>query len=241
MAKAVLFDMGGTLWYLPSPPDEREIFRLEGEQVRPLMASWGAEHLDPDEFLRDLWQQIIQGYRNPELREPDVLSLIEQSFAANGVQLTRPQCEEFWQRSYVSSQHFGWTLFPDVIDTLHSLRSHEIRIAIVTNRPHKSAVFRRDLAGYKLAQLVNAVVCSADVGYVKPHSAPFERALEMLDIAPGEAVMVGDTLETDINGAKELGLTTVWKTELSEEALMTYEADYAIRDLSDLLQLGLFV
>lgn len=241
MARAVLFDMGGTLWHFDQPPDEGEVFRRQAEQVQPLMREWGAGELDAAAFLRGLWEQIDQEYRNPELRDPDALALIERAFASQGLAVSRPRCQELWQRSYILARHLGWTLFPDTADTLRALRELDVSTAIVTNRPHTSALFRRDLQDCQLAQLVDAVVCSADVGYVKPHAAPFERALAMLGVAPGEAVMVGDSLESDISGAKALGLTTVWKTELSGDELMTYEADYTIGELGELLTLGLFL
>jgi HAD superfamily hydrolase (TIGR01458 family) len=43
----------------------------------------------------------------------------------------------------------------------------------------------------------------------KPTAAYFESALEELDAAPGEAVMVGDDVEADIGGAKNLGMRGV--------------------------------
>jgi putative hydrolase of the HAD superfamily len=43
----------------------------------------------------------------------------------------------------------------------------------------------------------------------KPHPAIFERALEVLDVAPENALFVGDRLFEDVRGAAELGMTTV--------------------------------
>lgn len=241
MARAVLFDMGGTLWHAPEPPDQEEIDRLGGERVAPLLAEWGLAGVAPASFMRALWNEINAGYRDPELREPDVAAMIDAAFAGHGVTLEPARRDEFWKRTYIPARHFGCTLFPDAADTLRAVRARGVRVGVVTNRPHRAEFFRRDLHDYQLAQLVDAVVCSADVGYFKPHAAPFERALEMLGVAPGEAVMVGDSLESDISGAKVLGLTTVWKTALSDDDLMTYEADYTISELAELLMLGLFM
>ena len=43
-------------------------------------------------------------------------------------------------------------------------------------------------------------------GKTKPHEAIFLRMLELLDVAAGEAAMVGDTLEDDIDGARAVGM-----------------------------------
>jgi HAD superfamily hydrolase (TIGR01458 family) len=59
------------------------------------------------------------------------------------------------------------------------------------------------VAGLEYAAEVRAEI----VG--KPTAAYFESALEELDAAPGEAVMVGDDVEADIGGAKQLGMRGV--------------------------------
>ena len=238
--RAALFDLGGTLWYVAAEPDAEEIYRLQGEQVRLLMERWGASRLDPAVFLRDLWREIEQAYQNPELSDPDLPSLVGQAFADHGVEVTSTQSAEFWDATYISSRHFGWTIYPDTIDTLRDLKSGGVSIGFVTNRSHGASLLQRDLKEYGLAPYVDAVVCSADVGFIKPHPAPFERALQILGVAASETVMVGDSLEADIKGAQAFRMTTVWKTGLSEDAPMTYEADYAISTLTELLQLGLF-
>ena len=239
--RAALFDLGGTLWYVASEPAWEEIYHLQGEAVRrPVMERLGASHIAPAEFLRDLWQEIDQAYQNPELRDPDLPALVGRAFADHGVEVTLTQSAEFWDATYISSRHFGSTLYPDTLDTLRDLKSGGVSIGLVTNRPHGAALLQRDLEEYGLAPYVDAVVCSADVGFIKPHPAPFERALHLLGVEASETVMVGDLLEADIQGANALGITTVWKTSLSEDALMTYEADYTISTLTELLQLGLF-
>ena len=46
-------------------------------------------------------------------------------------------------------------------------------------------------------------------GRVKPHPTIFKAALELLGVAPAEAVMVGDSLEEDIEGARALGMRAI--------------------------------
>ena len=50
---------------------------------------------------------------------------------------------------------------------------------------------------------------SAEVGYRKPSPIIFQKALEQLKVKPQEAVMVGDTLEADVEGARKLGIKTI--------------------------------
>ena len=53
---------------------------------------------------------------------------------------------------------------------------------------------------------VDAVLTSGAHGKTKPHETIFRRMLELLDVAPDEAVMVGDTVEDDIEGARAVGM-----------------------------------
>jgi FMN phosphatase YigB (HAD superfamily) len=48
-----------------------------------------------------------------------------------------------------------------------------------------------------------------DVGWRKPHRAPFDRALSLLDVAPADALFVGDDHRWDIAGALNAGLCPV--------------------------------
>jgi FMN phosphatase YigB (HAD superfamily) len=61
-----------------------------------------------------------------------------------------------------------------------------------------------------LADRLDHVVISEDVGLRKPHRRLFELALEPFDAAPNAALHVGDLAEADAWGAGRLGFRTVW-------------------------------
>ena len=49
------------------------------------------------------------------------------------------------------------------------------------------------------------------MGYSKPHSAPFLRAIELSNVKySSNIVHVGDSFDADIKGAKEIGMRTIW-------------------------------
>jgi FMN phosphatase YigB (HAD superfamily) len=52
----------------------------------------------------------------------------------------------------------------------------------------------------------DAVLTSRVHGKTKPHVGIFRRILELLDVAPEEAAMVGDSLDDDIAGARAVGM-----------------------------------
>ena len=56
---------------------------------------------------------------------------------------------------------------------------------------------------------VDATIGSLGHGKTKPHASIFAALLELLDVAPADAAMVGDTLDADIEGALALGMRAV--------------------------------
>jgi FMN phosphatase YigB (HAD superfamily) len=65
---------------------------------------------------------------------------------------------------------------------LRSLRHQGIKTAIVSNTPWGSSAnaWRAELARHELLDAVDATVFCMDVGWRKPHRAPFDRALSLL-------------------------------------------------------------
>jgi putative hydrolase of the HAD superfamily len=61
-----------------------------------------------------------------------------------------------------------------------------------------------------LAEYFDAVVVSGDLGIAKPDPSIFEHALEQLGVDAADAVMVGDSMSKDVEGALAAGMRAVW-------------------------------
>ena len=53
------------------------------------------------------------------------------------------------------------------------------------------------------------IIISSELGYSKPDPRIFNLMLEKLDVKPDEAIMVGNTISTDIFRGNRIGITTV--------------------------------
>ena len=71
-----------------------------------------------------------------------------------------------------------------------------------------SCLQREKLAASGLADRFDAVVISGDLGVGKPEAAIFRHALDL--VGASEGVMIGDSVERDIEGALNAGLEGVW-------------------------------
>ena len=99
-------------------------------------------------------------------------------------------------------------VFADVADCLQTLRAAGLRLGVITNSDPGHQ--RRKLASVGLADAFDVLVISGELGFGKPSPAIFEHACQALDVAPAEAVHVGDRLDLDALAAVDAGLLGVW-------------------------------
>jgi putative hydrolase of the HAD superfamily len=100
------------------------------------------------------------------------------------------------------------SLDPEAMRVLKTLRDLGVKTAIVSNTPWGSSAAAW-LTRHGLLDQVDATVFCMDVGWRKPHRAPFDRALSLLEVAPADALFVGDDHRWDVIGAQNAGLRPI--------------------------------
>ncbi|MGE0158207.1 MAG: HAD family hydrolase [Gemmatimonadales bacterium] len=98
--------------------------------------------------------------------------------------------------------------FPDAVETVRWLRERGCRLALLTNgadAPQRSKIER-----FGLAPLFDLILIEGELGFGKPDPRVYRRALADLDVAPGEAWMVGDNPEWDVAAPQREGIFGVW-------------------------------
>jgi putative hydrolase of the HAD superfamily len=96
--------------------------------------------------------------------------------------------------------------FADVRPALASARRRGQRLVVVSNW---DVSLDEVLDRLELGHLLDGVVTSAAVGSRKPSTAIFEHALALAQVAPPDAIHVGDSLEEDVAGARAAGIEAV--------------------------------
>ena len=127
-------------------------------------------------------------------------------------------------------------LFDDVQELFTAVRRARVPLALITNG---AADTQRDkLRVLGIEHWFDVVVISGEVGIAKPDASAFGFALTQLAVEGENVWHVGDSLTTDVAGAKAAGLTAVW---LNRSGLLRREGDpepdVEIRSLSDLMAL----
>jgi putative hydrolase of the HAD superfamily len=96
--------------------------------------------------------------------------------------------------------------YDDVRAALRRWRADGLTLVVVSNWD----ISLRDVLGVTgLRDLVDGVVCSADVGRAKPDPAVFHAALDIVGLPPERVVHIGDGLVEDVAGARAAGIEPI--------------------------------
>ena len=125
--------------------------------------------------------------------------------------------------------------YPHITMTLIKLSKMQLKLGVVSDAPGKEAWLR--LCYLNFHHLFDAVVTFDDTGMRKPNPEPFRKVLEMLQIEPGEALMVGDWAERDVLGAAQVGMKTVFARYGNTFGTETSNANYDIDDITQLIDI----
>jgi HAD superfamily hydrolase (TIGR01662 family) len=249
----VFFDLGDTLWHFPNMPEIDIVRRQTMKQIGGLVQdTWGYSMDEADRrFIgRDIRLTIGEETHNAfhgDCVDPNYPEICRRVAREHDMDLTPEQGVELWEAWNLSGIFLNRALFPDVIPTLEELRRRGYRLGCVTNRGYSGPKFVEEVKALGLEPFFETMAVSCEVGFLKPHPAIYQRALEGMAIEPHEAIMVGDNMRADVEGAKALGLMAVWRRphagEPHEAATDESELsgpvapDYTINEIGELLDL----
>jgi putative hydrolase of the HAD superfamily len=194
--RAVLFDVDFTL-VRPGPALGPEGY------VRA-----GGRHgltLDPRRYEAARDAALVELKRHPELEHDDEIwfALTERIVVGmGGVPPGSHACAVEIARGW--ERHENFELYDDTITVLGELRGAGLKIGLVSNSARDVRAFARH---HRLA--IDAGISSFHHGKTKPHASIFRAVLDLLGIEAGEAAMVGDTVEDDVEGARALGMRAI--------------------------------
>lgn len=213
--KAVLFDLGDTLWHFPALPPAMEIRTQTMRRIGGVLSSWGVP-LEGE--LRFLGREIRLGVERADRAayesdcvSPDFNAVVRDIARGMGLDIDYDQGVALWDAWNLGGLTLGRTMFDDAYETLDWLREHGYRIGCVTNRVFGGPRFVEEMRELRLDGYFESTAVSCDLGYMKPHPKIFEHVLTEMKIDAGEAVMVGDSLRADVEASQALGMTAVWR------------------------------
>jgi putative hydrolase of the HAD superfamily len=196
---AVFFDVDFTLIY-PGPT-------FRGEGYHAFCARYGIS-VDPGRFAAAVADAA------PLLDGPDDAAYSADVFVAYTRHIIEQMggsgphldaCAREIYGEWAACRHFE--LYDDVPAALGALVGAGVRIGLISNTQRCLQSFQ---SHFELRGLIAAAISSAEHGYMKPHPSIFSAALARIGARAGEAIMVGDSVRQDVEGALAAGMRAIW-------------------------------
>jgi putative hydrolase of the HAD superfamily len=199
---AVIFDFGDTLLRF----DFDEEVWLDCLRVTLREADLPVEAAEA--VRDDLRRRMAELYGDPdEYAELDWIQAVTEAMLRYGP----PRSPEL-VRAAIAAGDRGWAaarhLHPEAISLLKAIRERGLKVGIVSNTPDPPDLWLDNLAADGVTEHVDAVVLSSQLGRRKPAPEIYRAALDALDVAPENALFVGDRVREDIQGPAALGMHT---------------------------------
>jgi len=198
MIKAVFFDWLNTVAH--PQPDRHELFSQLARQLgvkvvesRLIRAIYAAE----DEVPAGAPAKWVEGQDEvPFIRYHEVL------WGEAGVDVPAETMMKFTREisRRVRSGQVAWAPYDDVLPVLRALEERGLILGLISN------LIMGDVG---IESYLDFVVTAQDVGAPKPEPPVFLAALERAGVDASQAIYVGDQYQTDILGARGVGITPI--------------------------------
>lgn len=236
--KAVLFDLGSTLIEYENH-DWAELGKMGIIAAHPYLREH-FPHLPPVgvfgptfyKYLREILDQRIDD------KEVELYDMVRKIFQRMQIPSSDGIVEKFADIYYepVTRQI---TMIPGAPDVLKMLKDSGKIIGLVSNSIFPERYHLGEMERFGLRKFFDFTIFSSSAGVRKPGKRIFEMALNRADVKAAEAVFVGDRFDADIAGAKNSGITSVWRSRTDRDNPDDIKPDHSIENLMDLLTIVL--
>lgn len=209
----VLFDLGGTLLHYEQPPTH-SFDAINARALRAFLAAaaqHGSKVPNPELAIRAVGRMAaaMEAKAQRTHYASTAESIIREGLEAVNVRVTGKAWDAGLQAYYAAIAEIVKPVAGNAPAVLARLTEQGRSLGLVSNTFWAPALHDADLARFGLLDYLPVRIYSCVAGVVKPHHAIYRQALDRLDVAPPEAVFVGDKLDVDIAGPQEIGMRAV--------------------------------
>ena len=170
------------------------------------------------------WRQLERG----EITRDQISNRFDVLFEELGMQVSTSECEKLY-RQFLSE---GDDVLPGAAEALAALHGN-YRIFAATNSTVAVQIGRLSRTG--LGKYFEQLFISEELGAYKPDPEFFSRAFARIEgFDPERALMVGDSLTSDIRGGSNAGIATCWINPTDRSHPEHICPDYTIGNLAEL-------
>ena len=170
------------------------------------------------------WEQLELGKLT---REEVLVNRFGVLFAQQGISVDAARCAKVYEKN-LSVGHYCLPGAEEAVDRLHK----KYRLFLASNGT--ASVQKGRMTSANLYRFFEKVFVSQEIGHNKPSKAYFDGCFAQIpDFDPDKAMIVGDSLSSDIKGGIHAGIKTVWVNPGHKDC-GEIRPDYEIEALSQL-------
>lgn len=218
--KYLLFDLDNTLFDFDKSQDiaVRELLELQGvDNIEKYLEKYV-------EINRGLWHSLDKKEISREYLVNNRFKLLFEYFGSNvdGHELAKKYEEILSKQSHT---------YEGVKELLKKLKSMGYNIFAATNG--LSIIQRERLSNAEFTVYIDDIFISEEIGHQKPANEYYEYIYKKIGGSKKEYLMIGDTLYSDIKGANDFGIDSIWCNykNVDEEKV---QANYIVKNVKEL-------
>lgn len=166
---------------------------------RPLAEVWS----EYSRLLEEIHPEVVSGRLDAMVARRRRFRLLARSCGGEISEAEAAECSRQYREHYQAVRR----AVPGIGPLLRRLHGR-VQVGVVSN--NETVEQREKLTFLGLAQWIDHLVVSQEIGVAKPDRRIFEAALSRSSAAPDEAVMIGDSWVNDVRGARSAGIGAVW-------------------------------
>lgn len=200
--KHIFFDLDHTLWdfYTNSKETLTELYDLH-------LTDYNFSFIDFFNKYTEVNEECWKEYRHGRM-DKETLRVIRYSKAFNSFGVKDESLPLKFADDYLVRCPYKTNLIEGTVPLLESLAKKNYEMHIITNGFTEVQEIKMRECG--LGKFFDKIVISEQLEYKKPHPSVFQHAMELTKTTASESLMVGDNLEADILGAKNVGMHGVY-------------------------------
>jgi HAD superfamily hydrolase (TIGR01549 family) len=206
--QGVIFDLGHTLMHLDGTWPQ--VFEQGVADLAAFVEGQGLG-LDGEAVARTLLSRRAEGFARAKetMREVTAEQSMRWTLARFGLPDPDPALVNGAIDAFFAYEDACWFADPEALPLMRTLDGQGVRLGMFSNASHDPFIQRLvDRFGFRT--WLDPALSSAGTGIRKPDPAAFAPILAAWDLSPEAVVVVGDTLEADIVGARRAGMRSVW-------------------------------
>lgn len=207
MYKAVIFDLYGTLLDIHTDEDQNQLWEKMAFLYSSVGACYRADALK-EAYLSHV-ENLLEKRRKKGADFPDIdlIKVFKYLYTSKNVKVSKETLKETAKFFRILSLDYVRP-YQGAIELLDFLRQAGYKVLLLSNAQESFTMSELEVTGIR--KCFDGIYLSSQYKVAKPSKAFFEVLLEREKLSPSECLFIGNDHTTDIEGANQMGMDSVY-------------------------------